>query len=460
MKRRELIGWVGGGVTIAFVGDRLLNGDIENPFTDNLNVSSSAAEEGNSVKVNVDWKNAIAQTTPLLFGSNDYEITDLNKAKDLVFQKHLQDLDIGLIRIHHKELSDRWTNATTKTWDENKIKAVFDVSYPQKPTIVQNIPGWTKWMKTDGDGLLDSSEYDRYADFCADLVTILNQRQHRNILYWEPFNEKEQEYEKAGKLDQLWQIYNLAAKAMKSRDSRIKVGGPALTWDNDRVLASFLDRCGDNVDFISWHRYASGDAKESNEKILAYPPEYKEQVKRFRAIAAKYIRGRTIPLFLSEYNINFTWDSGETRQNNHIGAVWFASSFKHLAESGIEMAASWHLKDGIYGIIDPSNKLRPAANVFTWANKYLIGTVVETKSDRPTLEALAVRQKDGKRSLLLINKSSVATRVKLQTDDKDFAATKISNYYLDEKGVTNKSLTKIDAKGLMMQPYSLSLLRF
>jgi hypothetical protein len=459
MKRREIIGWVGGGVAIAFVGDRLLQGEIENPFTDN-DVFSSAAEEGNSVTVNIDWKNAIAQTTPLLFGSNDYEITDLNKAKDRVFQKHLQDLDIGLIRIHHRDLSDRWTSSTTQTWDENKIKAVFDVSYPQKPTLVQNIPGWTKWMKTDSDGLLDPSEYDRYGDFCADLVTIINQKQHRNILYWEPFNEKEKEYEKAGKLDQLWQIYNLAAKAMKSRDSRIKVGGAALTWDNDSVLASFLDRCGDNVDFISWHRYASGDAKESNEKILAYPQEYREQVKRFRAIAAKYIRGRTIPLFLSEYNINFTWDSGETRQNNYIGAVWFASTFKHLAESGIDMAASWHLKDGIYGMIDPNNKLRPAASVFTWANKYLIGTVVATKSDRSTLEALAIRQKNGMRSLLLINKLSVATNVKLQAEGKNFSATKISTFNLDEKGVTNKTLTKIEDKGLMMEPYSLSLLRF
>jgi hypothetical protein len=458
MKRREIIGWVGGGVAIAFVGDRLLQGEIDNPFTDNLDISSNAAAGSNLVTVNVEWKNAIAQATPLLFGSNDYEITDLNKAKDPVFQKHLQDFDIRLIRIHHRDLSDRWTNATTKTWDENKLKAVFDVSYPQKPTIVQNIPGWTKWMKTDSDGLLDPSEYDRYADLCADLVTILNQRQHRNTLYWEPFNEKEREYEKTGKLDQLWQIYNKAAKAMKSRDSRIKIGGPALTWDNDSVLASFLDRCGDNVDFISWHRYASGDAKESNEKILAYPQQYREQVKRFRAIVAKYIRGRTIPLFLSEYNINFTWDSGETRQNNHIGAVWFASTFKHLAESGIEMAASWHLKDGIYGTIDPNNKLRPAANVFTWANKYLIGTVMETISDRTTLEAMAVRQKDGKRSLLLINKSPVLTSVKLQTDGQDFSATKISNFHLDEKGVTNKVLAKIEDKGLMMQPYSLSLL--
>jgi xylan 1,4-beta-xylosidase len=453
MKRRKILELGGTGVVTALIGDRLIRGGNEQ------NLAISAAEKAKIAQVSVDWQQAIAQTTPLLFGSNDYEITDLNKASDKVFQKHVGDLDIGLIRIHHKELSDRWSNPTSKNWDEAKIKKVFDLSYPHQPTLVQNIPGWPKWMKTDQNGWLDPSEYDRYASFCADLVTILNQRQQRQIIYWEPFNEKEKEYEAAGQLNQLWQIYNQTAKAMKSRDPKIKIGGPALTWDNDSVLASFLDRCGTNADFISWHRYASGNAQDSTEQILAYPPQYQEQVRRFRAITAKAIGDRTIPLFLSEYNINFTWDSGETRQNNHIGAVWFASVLKHLAESGIDMAASWHLKDGIYGMIDPANKLRPAANVFAWGNKYLIGKVMATKSDLSSLEALAVRQQNGKRSLLLINKSSAATRVNLKEDGQNVSIQNISNSYLDEKGVSNKVLAKIDPQGLMMKQYSLMLLR-
>jgi Glycosyl hydrolases family 39 len=449
MKRRYLLGLAGASALVTTCGDRLIKSSDSS--------ERSLATTSNLATIKVDWLKSIAQTTPLLFGSNDYEITDLNKASDAVFQKHLSELNIGLIRIHHKELCDRWTNATTKTWDENKIKAVFDVSYPQKPTIVQNIPSWPKWMAQDENGLLAPSEFDRYADFCADLVTILNQRQHRNVLYWEPFNEQEKAYQQAGKLDQLWQIYNKAAVAMKNRDSRLKIGGPVLTWDNDSVLDNFLDRCGANIDFISWHRYASGDAKESTEKILSYPREFSNQVRRFRNLAVKHFRSRQIPLFLSEYNLNFTWDSGETRQNTHIGAVWFASVFKHLAESGIDMAASWHLKDGIYGIIDPENKLRPAAHVFAWANQYLIGKVVRTQSDRASLEAMAVTQKDGGRSLLLINKSASSTNVKLQNEE--LSAKKISSYNLDESGVNNKVLSKLD-EPLIMKPHSIKLLRF
>lgn len=448
MKRRYLIGLAGASALVTACGDRLIK------LSDS---SRSSATTSNLVTLKVDWFKSIAQTTPLLFGSNDYEITDLNKASDRVFQKQLSELNIGLIRIHHKELSDRWTNATKKTWDEGKIKAVFDVSYLHKPTIVQNIPSWPKWMTQDKNGLLAPSEFDRYADFCADLVTILNQRQHRNVLYWEPFNEQEKAYQQAGKLDQLWQIYNKAAVAMKNRDSRLKIGGPVLTWDNDSVLDGFLDRCGANIDFISWHRYASGDAKESTEKILAYPREFGDQVGRFRNLAAKHLRSRQVALFLSEYNINFTWDSGETRQNTHIGAVWFASAFKHLAESGIDMAASWHLKDGIYGIIDPENKLRPAAHVFAWANQYLIGKVVTTQSDRASLEAMAVTQQDGGRSLLLINKSASSTNVKLQNEE--LSAKKVSSYDLDQSGVNNKVLSKLD-EPLIMKPHSLKLLRF
>jgi xylan 1,4-beta-xylosidase len=202
-------------------------------------------------------------------------------------------------------------------------------------------------MKEDSDGLLDPTEYDNYARFCGELVEILNKTQNRQITYWEPFNELDQTYKDADKLDELWKIYNLVATRMKKVDSQIKVGGPALTWDDSETLKHFLNNCSQNVDFISWHRYASRNANDSTAEIMAFTPKYGEQTRKFRSIVNKYIPERQIPLFLSEYNINYAWDSGETRHNTHVGAVWFASVLKHLAEAEIDLAASWHLKDNI-----------------------------------------------------------------------------------------------------------------
>lgn len=430
------------------------------------NRSSSTPKRSSShpitAKVRVDWTKVVAQTTPFTFGSNDYEITKPEAASDSVYQSRLAKLGMGLIRIHHAELSDRWANSTTRTWDEAKIKAGYDASYPQKPTIIQNIPGWPKWMVESQDGLLDPSEYDNYAAFCAQLVKILNQRQQRKVVYWEPLNEQDVRYQKAGKLDELWKIYNKAAIAMKRQDPKIKVGGPVLTWNEPRRLVSFLKACKPNVDFISWHRYGSGNAKESTDTLMSYTPKYKTQVQEFRKLATQYIPNRNVPLLLGEYNINYHWRSGEYRQHTHVGAVWFASVLKHLADAGIEMATSWHLKDGVYGLIDPQNNLRPAATVFAWGIQYLTGTVMHADSNHPFVEAMPIFQSDGTRSLLLINKSAALTTLNVQATQKGAKPENLLMLSLDATGVktTSQATTTLEQQPLTLNPYSLILLRF
>lgn len=463
MKRRTLLQLAVSGAAIAFLLPRLFE---DESATNSVRASpiQNLWLSGKSIntKVRVDWKNQVAQTTSFTFGSNDYEITILEKASDSDFQEHLAELDIRLIRIHHIDLCERWTNRATKTWDEAKIKACYDASYPQQPTIIQNIPRWPSWMATDQDGLLSTNEYDNYATFCAQLVEILNEEQQRQISYWEPLNEQDVAYEKAGKLDQLWEIYNKVARAMKAVDPSIKVGGPVLTWDDPNRLEDFLKKCASNVDFISWHRYASGNPKESTDKLMSYTPEYRRQVEDFREIVDTYIPNRKVPLFLGEYNINYSWNSGEDRQNTHVGAVWFASVFKHLADAGIDMATSWHLKDMYYGMIDHNNNLRPAATVFRWAIKYLTGEVMYTESGDEFVEAMAIKQSNEQRSLLLINKSdkSASIRIEGALDLPDTES--LDMFSLDADGDKRSTLATRTLKysALKLDPYSLVLLRW
>ena len=449
MKRRHLLKLSGIGAVSAVMSHQLAHYSSNN---------SILAEE-TAISVEIDWTNAIAETTPLVFGSNDYEITNPKYARNTEFQSLLERLDIPLIRIHHSELSDRWTDAASRTWDEAKIKAGYDASYPHNPTLVQNIPRPPKWMEKDDTGLLAASEYENYANLCGDLVTILNQKQQRNIQYWEPINELENPYEKRGELDRLWKLYNFCARAMKKRDSRIKIGGPAISWDDRKLLTKFLRNCGSNVDFISWHRYGTGNAQESTDKLMSRTSNYKKQVRKFRSVVSETVGNRKIPLFLSEYNINYSWKSGEMRQNNHIGAVWFASVLKHLAEAEIEMATSWHLKDGVYGMIDPRNNLRPAARVFAWGNRYFVGTVVATESSDSFVEALAVRQTSGERSLLLINKSSNLAPISLQSQPKIFTEN-TTGFTLGKDGVASLSnpTAMFSNRPLILEPHSLLLL--
>jgi xylan 1,4-beta-xylosidase len=423
-----------------------------------LSRSVDSSHRSTTATLQVDWQTVVAPATPFLFGSNDYEITKPEALTDGKYKQILKQLDTRLIRIHHAELSDRWSNATTQTWNEAKLKTAFDAFYPHHPTLIQNIPRWPQWMRQDKQGMLDPSEYDRYANFCADLVRILNIKQQRGIQFWEPLNERDDIYEKAGKLNELWKIYNQAATAMKAVDPTIKIGGPVLIYDASDRLESFLPACKSHVDFISWHRYASGDAKESTDSIMDMTPQYGEQVRRFREITSRLIPNRPIPLLLGEYNINYTWDSGEERQNTHIGAVWFASVLKHLGEAKIDMAASWHLKDGIYGMIDPENNLRPAATVFEWGRQHLIGKIVKTQSNHRFLEGFAVQQDKGGRSLLLINKSAQAIQVNLTLNSPtqtQFTAA----HLLSEQGVKDQPADSLNPSSLNLPAYSLLLLR-
>jgi hypothetical protein len=368
-----------------------------------------------SASIRIDWNTKIAHSTPMNFGSNDFQIIDPKADADSKYHPLLAKIGLYLLRFHNGNLSDAWSDANTRTWKSDVIGAAYDSYGLRPPVIVQNIPGWPRWMKQD-KGMLDPSEVDNYAQFAADLVKIVNHDQRRGIRYWEPLNEQDSAYKRAGKIDQLWMIYNKTAQAMKAVDPSIQVGGPALTYDDTNTLISFLQACGGNADFISWHRYASGNSKDSTDQIMAYTPKYAEQVNNFRNLIQRYQPNRKIGMLLGEYNIDYDYRSGENRQNIQVGAAWFASVLKYLAESGIDMATSWNAKDGFYGLIDNarSPNLRPAAQVFTWANRSLVGDVLRTASDQANVEVFAVRQQNGMRSVLLINKSGGPATIQLR----------------------------------------------
>jgi len=450
MRRRTIFKLAAFSAAIATYGHKIYN---QNSSVDKLAVKAGGFRRNTkNVNISLNWTKVVAKSTPLIFGSNDFQVVDVENATNPQYRDILEDIGFGLIRIHHAKISDRWTNPKTKTWDVEKITQIYQSYCSSKAILVQNIPKWPSWMAVDENGLLKPEEYQNYGNFCAELVKIINGQLNHQVMYWEPLNEQDVPYYKAGKLEQLWQIYNLVTKAMKAQDPRIKVGGPVLTWDSSGKLAAFLEACSSNVDFISWHRYSSGNANDSTYKLMSYTPKYAEQVRQFRQVTKKYIPHRHVPLLLGEYNINYSWRSGEKRQKNHIGAVWFASTLKHLAESGIDMAASWNLKDGIYGLIDPKNQLRYGGEVFRWAIKYLIGEVVMTYSNDSLVEAMAVKQGNHQRSLLLINKSAKSANVII--DDlgciNDIHVLPI--FYLDKNGIKKTTITPYS---LLKSPFSL-----
>jgi len=277
---------------------------------------------------------------------------------------------------------------------------------------VQEIPYWPDWFTTDSNGCLDPSQWDQFAQFCAQLVQIINIDQKRGVLYWEVTNELVDTYNKAGKLSDLWTIIGKSATAMRAIDRSIKVGGPADAWADTGSIGSLLQAHGNNIDFVSWHSYLTGDTNSqntlSNDALMQASVTFGKDVKNMKStISSKGPPGRQILTFFDEYSINWAqWLSNDTRIYTYIGAVWFASIHKNVAEAGVDVAASWDGKDGTYGMVDAQNKQRLVAQVFNWSTHHFVGSIASSSSDNSMVEVFGVTTSKGARSVYVINKSS------------------------------------------------------
>jgi hypothetical protein len=357
------------------------------------------------LNVAVDWNTKIGAITPLHWGTNDYEILDPQKAGDAKFQQLLGEQKFALIRIHNAGISDAWTNTETRSWDVPKIKAGFAASTGYGDAkIILNIAKCPKWLSADE--ILTPAEEDEFAALVGKLVKIMRDDVKRPIAYWELLNEREEVYEKAGKLDDLWRLFNKLAAAVRKEDPNAKIGGPALTWPKAQWLESFLKSCGKNIDFLTWHNYASGDIYDSNEKVLSRPEAIAGMAKGAVEAAQKFVPNKKLETFLTELNVKWTWDPMERRHGNNVGAAFLASTVKGVALSGTTGITHWHAKGGAYGMINGDNTLRAPAYLYRWGREYLIGDILQSRSDdEKLLELFPVQRQDGTRALLLINKA-------------------------------------------------------
>ncbi len=342
---------------------------------------------------------------------NDYEILRAKDASE-TFDGRFRDLAPALVRIHHAGMAETWSNAETRGWDVEKIRASFErmPAYRGTPILV-NICTWPKWFH-DGS-VLPEERHDDFARLCADLVRVFRDELHIPVAYWEVLNEQDNAYEKAGDLPSLWRLLSKVMAAMREADPAAKIGGPALTWPKGLWTDGFLETCGGQIDFLSWHSYASGSRNDATDFILTDRVRaICDMARGAREALARYPAAARAETFLTEYNISWTWETRDPRMANHIGAVFDALVVKGVAEAGLSGAFVWHLKDHIYGLLDGDNTVRPAYHLYRLGARHLVGDMVPAEaSDPDALQVLAVRRADGKRAVLLINRSGHPLRL-------------------------------------------------
>ena len=105
-------------------------------------------------------------------------------------------------------------------------------------------------------------DYQKWAKICTNIIRHYNDGWangfHYNIKYWEIWNEPEGKLMWLGTQQQYLELYKTAAKAIKSYNSSLKVGGPAAISIKSELIKPFLTYCRDQslpLDFLSWHIY-------------------------------------------------------------------------------------------------------------------------------------------------------------------------------------------------------------
>ncbi|MFC4778047.1 S-layer homology domain-containing protein [Paenibacillus sp. GCM10023252] len=426
-----------------------------------------AASSDPALPIQVDWNEIESQTTPYSFGLNAFKIFDPNVSSSSGYNQNMAYMNPGFIRIHgwefmkdSKDPNDNrgWLDIANKTWDAEKINDALSGYQANDAQFLMDIPGFPSWMKTydvkDSNGktvvtLLDPSEFDNYAAFCAELVRIINVTYSHHVTYWEPTNERDDLYyvqlRNAGlpdKLDELITIYNKAAKAMKAVDSSIKTGGLAFArgdlYDQVRRFVQGTKNEG-TIDFLSYHFYASGDMGESNQQIYnrVYNPSepaigtFAKHTKDIRQIVDEEVTDRHIPIFANEFNISWSWTNDDPRMRNEKGAVFDALGLIYGHDNGVDGFNAWNERDGVYGKTDDNNNLRTPAHVYQLFNNYLIGSRVSSESsDEKKIAVFAV--KNGKtQSLAIVNRSDEA-----QLLEGDFVNGNHSNQVIKEHQIT------------------------
>ncbi|MEM6391543.1 MAG: glycosyl hydrolase [Planctomycetota bacterium] len=362
------------------------------------------------VPITVDWSTTLGPITPAHWGVALFSVADPVKADDPGFVGFLTTLRPGLVRVHHSGLADRWSNAQTRDWDTQAIAgSLAPLRHLPDATLMVNLPNWPEWFSESK--AISPDQYSEAEDLVRRWVRAVKQASPVPVTHFEVFNEFDNTWDKAGRINELWPLFHSMARAVKEEAPDAKVGGPSFTWANGEWVRPFLDEAGGTIDFISWHNYAAGKPTTPNDAVLARA----EAVDRHAGDVQRWLTERGlghIETHLNEYNVQWTWKPYERRHANAIGAALHASIIGRLAERGITGLAVWHAKGNAYGLIDESNRLRATGQLFLLGRDHLVGQLAPTTgdSDQP-VDAFAVNTANGHRSLLLVNRGEAPARV-------------------------------------------------
>jgi Glycosyl hydrolases family 39 len=418
-----------------------------------------------AIRIGVDWAQTSGkQASSRQYGLNLYKILEPKWAQDLNYRTNLSAMKLGMVRLHRgDQMADSSTSAagwvidpdkSTYRWDKTKIVTALEHLKSFGTERMINLTNFPAFLKKPGTQQLEPSKYQEYANFCADLVKIVNTDLNLDVRYWEITNELDD-----GKTDgtdkyngnmlEVGKIFNSVSSAIKALDPSLKVGGPAMAQvgaDNYRDEKAFLGETKDTLDFFSYHTYFTGDQNLPLQKLYDSASGMGWATQGVQA-QIKAVTTRNIETFHDEYNIS--WAPPDSRMTNEIGAVFDALALKALANAGASGGMAWNESDGWYGKLEnewgkPSFSRRPSSYVFELYNTLMTGQIVAaTSSDAQILDVFAVKNPSAL-TVAVVNRSGSDQRISLAATGST-ATTKLEVRQVGALGLRSSNITGREA---------------
>ena len=246
-------------------------------------------------------------------------------------------------------------------------------------------------------------DFDKFADIVKHIAMHYNQGWangfHDNIRYWEFWNEPE--FFWSATPEQFYSLYEKTARALKSADPSLRVGGnaKALPMDDGPYREGFLDYCATHkvpLDFYSWHTYADASADPYDAVRIG---------KELRGLLDS--RGfHNAESILSEWNLSADFTDGEKQiLQGADNAAFVGAVMIYLQDSPIDHAEFYRGDATWMGLFGPQGQYHKTAYAFK-ASVAMLDTPERlnlTGSDTFGFAALAGRSLDGKTVQLLIS---------------------------------------------------------
>jgi len=353
-------------------------------------------------KITIDWDSPLKELNPLLFSLNSYNSFDPKNVDLNAWKDGISYMSPKALRLHNSRLFKKWYSEEENDWDWHKIEVALTSTALSKDTIlVINIPSWPNSYDVDNDGRLDDDKVENYAKLCASLVGFINNKLKIDVNYWEITNEKDYIYlvgredsrskvNSAGVKD-MAAILNAAALEIHKVSPKAKVGGPsARTPEHAASLVELAKLTYKNIDFVSFHAYATGGAGKTDEEIYKNVNKIQQQAQELINEIRDAVPEKKLEFHLNEYNMSSNWRHPESRMKANSGAMFDAYMIIKLTElDGLTMANAWDDMDGIFGKMNWKGELRAAAHTYHFFNNVFSGNIVNVGNDSKDLAVLA-----------------------------------------------------------------------